>query len=98
MQTPLGVGQQPKPKDQSEGRLILHVKGFIDPEVYTKDSRITLGGVIVNSSGNDTEPGYPYLRVDVREIHLWPVETPLPQDYYWYDRWYPFYPIRIYRR
>jgi outer membrane lipoprotein len=91
VQTPLGVGQAPKSKDLSQGRLILTYKGFLDPEVYTKDRQITVGGKILDSSAHDPQAPYPYLKIAVQDIHLWPVPKPVPPDYYWYDDfWYPY--------
>lgn len=89
VQTPLGVGQKPKIKDTSQGRLVLVYNGFIDPEVYTKDRLITAGGKITGSSALDRQPDYPYLQVEVGNIHLWPVEKPL--DAYWDDDYYPYH-------
>ncbi len=91
VQTPLGVGQRPKSKDFTRGRLVLTCKGFLDPEVFTKDRQITVGGRILSSSANDPHATYPYLAVEVDDIHLWPVEKIVPPDYYWYDDfWYPY--------
>jgi outer membrane lipoprotein len=102
LQTPLGAGQNPKSKDLSQGRLILIHPGFLDPEVYTKDRKITVGGTLSGSStiDQDAKTPYPYLKIQVTEIHLWPVEKPVPPypypypywDYpYWDNPWYPYY-------
>jgi outer membrane lipoprotein len=90
VQAPLGAGQRPQRKDLSEGRLVLEYAGFIDPEVYTRDRQITVGGKIVSSSASDQRASYPYLKLQVQEIHLWPVAKPLP-DPYWQDDFYPYY-------
>lgn len=91
VQSPLGAGQRPKSKDLSEGRLILVHKGFLDPEVYGKDRQITIGGKILTSSAEDPHAPYPYLKIEVQEIHLWAVPKPVPPDAYWYDDfWYPY--------
>ncbi len=91
VQAPLGVGQKPKSKDLSEGRLVLIYEGFLDPEVYTKDRQITVGGQLLGSSATESDPSYPYLRVQVRDIHLWPVEKPFPPNPHWNDYGYPFH-------
>ncbi len=88
VQAPLGVGQRPKTKDLSQGRLVLVYKGFIDPEVYTKDREITIGGTIIGSSAQVEARSYPFLKVEVRDIHLWAKEV--PRDRYW-DGYYPYY-------
>ena len=91
VQTPLGLGQEPQSKDLSKGRLVLVYKGFLDPEVYTKDRRITVGGRILDSSAHDPETSFPYLKIAVDEIHLWPVVKPAVAYPYWYDDyWYPY--------
>ena len=93
VQAPLGVGERPKSKDLSQGRLILTFKGFIDPEVFTRDRQITVGGSITGSSADNPGATFPYLAVQVEEMHLWPVEKPLPPDPFWYDDyWYSPYP------
>jgi outer membrane lipoprotein len=91
VQTSLGLGQEPESKDLSKGRLILVYKGFLDPEVYTKDRRITVGGRILDSSAHDPKASFPYLKIAVDEIHLWAVRKPAPAYPYWYDDyWYPY--------
>ncbi len=88
VQSPLGVGQRPKARELSQGRLVMVYKGFIDPEVYTKDREITIGGTIIGSSAQVEKPSYPYLKVEVRDIHLWAREE--LRDPYWY-RYYPYH-------
>ena len=91
VQAPLGSSQEPKTKDLSQGRLVIISRGFIDPEVYQKERKITVAGKIMGSS--QTEQGqyaYPYLRIDLTHMHLWPVEKPVPYDPYW-DPWGPYY-------
>lgn len=91
VQTTLGLGQAPASKDLSKGRLILVYKGFLDAEVYTKDRRITVGGRILDSSAHDPKATFPYLKISVEEIHLWPVRIPAAPYPYWYDDyWYPY--------
>jgi outer membrane lipoprotein len=90
VQAPLGVGERPKAKDLSQGRLILVHKGFIDPEVYTKDRQITVGGKISGSSTLTPKAPFPFLQLEVKDIHLWPIEKPA-SDPYWDDDFYPYY-------
>ena len=91
---PLGSSQEPKEKDLSQGRLVITYNGFVDPEVYQKDRKITVAGKIAGSS--QTEQGkypFPYLRIDMTHIHLWPLEKQVPYDPYW-DYWGPPYYYR----
>lgn len=90
VQSPLGVGERPKAKDLSQGRLVLVHKDFIDPEVYTKDRKITVGGKISGSSAMASQAPFPYLELEVKDIHLWPIEKAL-SDRYWDDHYYPYY-------
>ncbi len=88
LQTPLGTGQRPKAKDCSQGRLTLLYDGFLDAEVFTKDRRVTAGGRILEPEQGE-QPLYPHIRMAVREIYLWPIETE-SYDPYWYDDWYHY--------
>ncbi len=92
LEAPLGTGQRPKSKDLSRGRLHLLYDGFLDPEVYTRDRQITVGGRILEPIAQEPPP-YPYLRIQVSELHLWPIEKPVPADPYWDDPWcaYPWW-------
>lgn len=93
VEAPLGLGQEPKSKDYSQGRLIILFDGFIDPEVYGKDRKITVAGTLLGSSATEAqkEP-FPYVRIRMRHIHLWPVKNPVQQDPY-RDYWgYPPFP------
>ena len=49
LQAPLGFGEEPESRDYSEGRFIISQKGFLDPEIYTKDRKITVAGTVVGS-------------------------------------------------
>ena len=97
VQAPLGINREPHSKDQSQGRFILEYPGFLDPEVYAKDRKITAAGPLLGSSATDARPEpFPYVRLRVTEIHLWPEEKPIPYDpYYYWDPWwgapYPYY-------
>lgn len=96
LQTPLDSQDKPKARDLSEGRFLVAADRFLDPEVYVKDRRITVGGRVTGvreqSVGGTT---YRYPVIEAQELHLWPKEVP-PPPYYpydpWYDPWYPWYP------
>lgn len=90
VQSPLGVGERPKAKDLSQGRLILIYQGFIDPEVYTKDRKFTVGGRISTSSAVTPKAPFPFLQLEVADIHLWSIEKPR-SDHYLEDDFYPYY-------
>jgi outer membrane lipoprotein len=92
LQTPLEFRDRPKAKDYSKGRFIVSHKGFLDPEVYSKDRKITVAGTV---SGKTVEKigdySSSFLKVVSREIYLWAdVRSDYPYPYY--DYWYYPYP------
>jgi len=95
LQAPLGFRDEPKSKDTSKGRFIALHKDFLDPAVYKKWRKITVAGTIVGLVTEDDE-GCPNkcLRIESREIHLW------PEYYYHRPRYYPYgdppYPPRLF--
>jgi outer membrane lipoprotein len=93
LQTPLGSGETPKSKDLSKGRFIILKKGFLDPEIYRKDRKITVAGTVAGIMIEKVNHfPQPYLEIKSREIYLWPKE-----EYYYtppyYDPWYYPYPF-----
>lgn len=91
VQAPLGTSQEPKNKDLSQGRLVIISDGFIDPEVYQKERKITVAGKVLGSSQTEQDRyDFPYLRIGLSHIHLWPVEEPVRYDPY-RDPWWPYY-------
>ena len=100
VQAPLGTGREPKSQDLSQGRIIATVKGFLDPEVYAKGRKITLGGEVSGGSGVDPQPEpFPYVSLEATEIYLWPRPAPISDPYWWpygYDPWWGFYPYPWY--
>lgn len=91
LQVPLGWREDPKSRDDSEGRFIISYKGFLDPEIYSKDRKVTVAGIIVGTLaekvGQFTKS---YLKIKSREIYLWPKEEDYLRPYY--DPWYYPYP------
>lgn len=101
IQTPLGAGREPKSQDLSQGRIIATMKGFLDPEVYAKGRKVTLGGKVSGGSRVDPQPEpYPYVGIEASEIYLWPRPAPAGNAYYWppywYDPWWGYYPYPWY--
>jgi outer membrane lipoprotein len=95
LQAPLGFREEPKSKDHSEGRFIVSKKGFLDPEVYSKDRKITVAGTIVGTVVEKIDGSlYKYLKIESREIYLWPEYRYYDHTPY-YDPWY--YPHPFYR-
>jgi outer membrane lipoprotein len=95
LQAPLGFGETPKSRDDSEGRFIISHKGFLDPEIYSKNRKVTVAGIIVGTAVEKVDHfAQSYLKIESREIHLWPKEEDCLMPYY-YDPWY--YPYPYYR-
>ena len=92
LQAPLGSGQEPLNADLSEGRFMVRHDRFLDPEVFTKGRKVTVGGVVkgVTPEVIGDQP-YGYLTLKSREIYLW-----AKQDYHQplanprYSRPYPY--------
>lgn len=102
LQTPLGMGDRPKERDQAHGRILVFHDGYLDPEVYARDRAVTVAGTVIGREAEklDLCP-YPCLVVRSREIHLWREDRPpyrYPPPYYdpfFYD---PFWDFRFRRR
>jgi outer membrane lipoprotein len=99
LQSPLGFGQEVKKKDHSEGRFIVVHKGFLEPEVYSKDRKITVAGVVIGSVTMKIDGfPHPHLKIRSREIFLWP-EKQYPYYNHYYDPWHcPSFNCRYWHR
>lgn len=96
LQAPLSGSQEPVDADRSQGRFMVLHDQFLDPEVFTKGRKVTVGGVVngVTTEAIGEDP-YDYLTLASREIFLWEREEYLPGPHY--DKPPPYYDIR-YRR
>ncbi len=87
LQTPLKLGEEPKSRDLSEGRLIVSHDGFLDPEIYSKDRKVTVAGTLISCSVD----GVDICRIESREIYLWSqYEFRYPYGYYGGPVLYPY--------
>jgi outer membrane lipoprotein len=97
LQAPLDFQNRPNLRDKSKGRFLARTDKFMDPEIYIKDRKITVGGKIAGVSaqplGGHT---YQYPVIVIKELHLWAEEQ--RQDWlydpywdYWDHPWYPYY-------
>ena len=72
LQRPLDVDGRPEDTDQTRGRYIARVEGFLDPAVYAKGRKLTTYGIIERgaegSIGNQT---YIYPMVNSERTYLW---------------------------
>lgn len=86
---PLSDDGKPKESDESPGRFIAIVPGFLDPEVYSRDRRITVAGTVLRTETRKVgDFAYPYPVIQAEATHLWPAGVE-PYDDYWYP--YPGY-------
>jgi outer membrane lipoprotein len=91
LQSPLDSQNRPESSDLSKGRFLVWSKEFLDPVVYSKERRITVGGQVIGSQerklGSLT---YQYPVIEAKEIHLWSKEVEHIGPYYdpWYYPWY----------
>jgi outer membrane lipoprotein len=95
LQAPLDSQEKPKSRDLSEGRFLVRTQKFLDPEIYSQDRGVSIGGKV---AGVQTQPlgkgTYRYPVIEAEELHLWPKQQPgarYDYPYYWYPPWY-FYP------
>jgi len=101
VERPLDSAGRPRDSDQSGGRFIAKVSGFIDPVIYARGRDITVTGVV---DGDTTRKiggfDYRYVVVKVESVYLWSPLIPVTTMYYdpfWDDPWYPFWPRRYHR-
>jgi outer membrane lipoprotein len=89
LQTPLRFGEDPDLKKRSQGRFKVYHKGFLDPEVYSKDQVITVAGRVIGTALEKIgDEQIQYLKIENREIYLWSNYTNKPL---YYNPW-PYYP------
>ncbi len=96
LQSPLDRYGFPMEEERTQGRFLVRVTGYADPEVYKKGRVITMAGEI---AGAEEEPlgeiRYTYPVVQAREVHLWKdaagAYPPYPRPY-WYWDWFGGYP------
>ncbi|MDY6954139.1 MAG: Slp family lipoprotein, partial [Thermodesulfobacteriota bacterium] len=46
LQAPLDSQNKPRSRDLSEGRFLLRIQEFIDPEIYSRGRELTVGGTV----------------------------------------------------
>lgn len=84
---------QPSDEDSSNGRFLVRIEGFIDPQIYAEGRELTIAGEVESRIVRPIDE-YPYTYPLVRATahHLWP-ERSAHDDYYLrYYHGYPFYP------
>jgi len=99
VERPLDGDGEPRATDQTGGRFLARVSGFLDPSIYAKGRDVTVSGTLLAPVAR-TIGEYPYTFpvVETGQIHLWPREarTPPPRYYdpFWPNPGYPWgYPF-----
>ena len=83
LQTPLRFGEDPDLKKRSQGRFMVYHKGFLDPEVYSKDQVVTVAGRVIGTAVEKIgDEQIQYLKIEDREIYLWSNYTNKPLLFY----------------
>lgn len=82
---PMRSDEKPVADGPSPGRFIATTTDFLDPEAFPAHRRITVAGQL---DGVWTEPlgkiQYTYPVLDIKEVHVWPVEPPEYPPYGYY--------------
>ena len=99
----LGSYGRPQVTDQSDGRFLVRIDGFLDSAIYRVNRPITVFGVLEGSvPGNIGEYSYTYPLVSAHSHYLWDdydVEDRYDRYYGYPYRYYPypyyFYPYRF---
>lgn len=95
---PLDKSTRPHETDQTLGRFIAHISGFIDPVDYAAGREITVTGIVEGMEQREIG-AYPYSYPVVRATgyYLWPLRPPPVADPYFYSPFYrPWYPYEPY--
>jgi len=94
----LETSTRPIESDQSLGRFIARIPGFLDPAVYTEGRELSVNGVITGTEIRKVgDYDYTHPVVNVTSHHLWAVRVKYDDNYYW-DPWYGpwYYPYPYY--
>lgn len=70
---PASAGGRPQVSDQTPGRFVAYVKGFVDPLVYAQGKQITVLGALAAPEAGKVEQ-YQYLFPVIQDaaVYLWP--------------------------
>lgn len=94
---PLDTHGRPLRSDTSDGRFLVQIDGFLEPQSFTPGREVTVRGTLSDlHQGRIGEFPYDYPVVTASAYHLWPKAEPVsrhPYDYdpFWYDPfWSPY--------
>lgn len=78
--------------DETQGRFLARVEGFLDPAVYAQGRLLTVYGAVAGSVSKPIgEKPYVYVKVNTQTLYLWPREPEyVNPGYYPYDYYSPY--------
>jgi len=94
LERPLGRQDRPEETDESRGRFIVVMDGFLDPAIYGPGREVTVVGDVEGVTPRPIgEVTYTFPLLRGRYIHLWPKRQrvaygPVWYDSFWPDRWW----------
>ena len=92
----LGSYGRPKREDQSLGRFLVRIEGFLDPAIYKPDRELTIYGMVESRVVRQIdEHPYTYPLIKAQTYYLWD-EYDRYYDRYAYDYPYSYYPYGYY--
>ena len=78
LQQPLDMEDRPKESDQTQGRFIVSMKGYLETALYHQNREVTVVGVVAGVEKLPLgEIKYKYVLLRGKEVNLWP-KRPLP--------------------
>lgn len=90
LHAPLDMTDSPLSRDSSQGRFIVIHEGFLDPEVYANDRRITVAGVVLPPENRMIgTKKVRYIKIRSRELYLHGEKGPVYYDPGYFS--YPYY-------
>jgi outer membrane lipoprotein len=93
IQAPLDWRERPKSRDLSQGRFFVTTSKFLDPELYVKGRRITVGGRVAGVGKQSVDGAtFTFPVIAAQELYLWPKKTHLLGPCY--PCWEPWYGAR----
>lgn len=93
----LGAFGRPQDTDVTQGRFLVRVEGFLDPEVYSVDREVTVYGAVESSIARMIgERPYNYPLIKAERIYLWPEyarygDDPWCDEFYWRSAWWHYH-------
>lgn len=89
---PLGSFGEPQNRDNTQGRFIVRISGFLDPVIYKEGRRMTVYGIVEGRvEGFIDEHPYVYPLVSAGTHYLWDDYASRQRYYYPHYYGYPYY-------